>query len=51
MFKLIIDLLNADEFYGVSKEIDISKGINKYPQTLKEGFKLFKRIIKSNYKK
>lgn len=51
MFKLIIDLLNVDEFYGVSKEIDIAKGMYKYPKTLKEGFKLFKRIRKSNYKK
>ena len=45
MFKLINQMLQLDGFYGVSKEIDIVKGINKYPETIKEVFKNTKRKL------
>jgi hypothetical protein len=47
MIKTVIDLLNLDEFYGVSKDIDIAKGKYKYPQTLIEAKQLLKRLWKS----
>jgi len=47
MFKLIYDMLTLEEFYGVSEEIDIVKGINKYPTTMEELFKNAKRKILS----
>jgi len=43
MIKEIIELLEVDSFYGKSKNIDIAKGINKVPMTLKEGFEQLKR--------
>ena len=43
---IVIKLLNIDEFYGVSKTIDIAKGKNKLPQSLKEGFEQIKRKTK-----
>lgn len=43
MFELIIQGLSIDDLYGVSKEIDIAKGINKMPLTFKEGWKQHKR--------
>jgi hypothetical protein len=42
----ILKLLNIDKFYGVSKNIEIAKGKNKLPETIKEGFKQVKRHIK-----
>ena len=42
----ILKLLNIDEFYGVSENIEIAKGKNKLPETIKEGFKQVKREIK-----
>lgn len=47
MIKNVIDLLNFDDFYGVSQDIDIAKGKYKYPETIKEGKLLLKRIWKS----
>jgi hypothetical protein len=47
MIKTVIDLLNLEEFYGVSEDIDIAKGKYKYPQTIKEAKQLLKRIWKS----
>jgi hypothetical protein len=47
MIKNVIDLLNLGDFYGVSEDIDIAKGKYKYPQTIKEGKLLLKRIWKS----
>ena len=44
MVGYIVDLLNIDDYYGISKEIDIAKGINKMPQTFKEGWERRKRI-------
>ena len=34
MIQLIIQLLALDEFYGVSKNIDIAKGVNALPKTI-----------------
>lgn len=47
MIKTIIDLLNLDDLYNISDEIDFAKGKYKYPQTLKEAKLLLKRIWKS----
>jgi hypothetical protein len=43
---LTLKLLNIDEFYGVSETIEIAKGKNKLPQSLKEGFEQIKRKTK-----
>lgn len=48
MFKLIHDMLQLDKFYGVCDEIDVLKGINKYPDTIKEAMEIAKRKIMSN---
>ena len=40
---IAIKLLNIDNFYGKSETIEIAKGKNKLPETLKEGFKQIKR--------
>lgn len=42
MIQLIIQLLALDEFYGVSKNIDIAKGVNALPKG-KDIFKTVKR--------
>lgn len=47
MVKNIIDLLNTMDFYGVSKNIDIAKGIYSIPTTFNDGKKQIKRIWKS----
>ena len=39
----LIEMLQIGNHYGVSKNIDIAKGINKMPQTFKEGWKQYKR--------
>ena len=44
MIKTLIDLLNVDEFYGISKNVDIAKGLYKKPTTFKETKELIKRI-------
>lgn len=43
MIQLIIQLLALDEFYGVSKNIDIAKGVNALPKGIKEIYKQAKR--------
>lgn len=43
---IILKLLNLSDFYNVSKNIDIAKGENKLPQSLKEGYEQIKRKIK-----
>lgn len=45
MIKDIIDLLNTNEFYGVSENIDIAKGKYKMPETWKDTFKYIKRTL------
>lgn len=47
MMKQIIDLLNEEEYYGVSKNVDIAKGMYKIPYMWKDGWKQLKRIWKS----
>lgn len=44
MIKTLIDLLGADDYYGVSKNVDIAKGLYKKPSTLKETKELLTRI-------
>lgn len=44
MLKNIIELLQED-LYGVSKTIDIAKGINKAPETWKEARENLKRRL------
>jgi len=46
MIKHILDLLALDEFYGQSELIEIAKGKNEIPTTIKQGFKQLKRQIK-----
>jgi hypothetical protein len=43
MIKDIIDLLTIEEYYGVSKTIDIAKGKYEYPATWKGLWKNIKR--------
>ena len=50
MIKHILDFLQLDEFYGVSKNIDIAKGYYEIPTTIKGAKKQIKRIIKSKTK-
>ena len=39
----IIEMLQLDKMIGVSKNIDIAKGVNKIPTSLSEGFEQLKR--------
>tara|TARA_R110000744_G_scaffold46212_5_gene102353 strand:+ start:162 stop:302 length:141 start_codon:yes stop_codon:yes gene_type:complete len=43
---IVIKLLNIDNFYGIDEVIEIAKGKNKIPETIKEGFQQIKRKIK-----
>ena len=45
---MIFKLLRSSEFYGVSETIEIAKGKNKLPTTLKQGLEQLKR--KSKFK-
>lgn len=45
MIKNTIDLLSMGEYYGVTKRIDVAKGLNEIPPNWKDVFKLIKRII------
>lgn len=47
MIKNILDLLSLDNYYGVSKNIDIAKGYYQIPKSFSEGKKQLKRVIKS----
>jgi hypothetical protein len=42
---IFIKLLNLDNFYGQTENIEIAKGKYKLPTTLKEGYKQIKREI------
>lgn len=44
MIPKIIDLLQSNDFYGVSKEVDIAKGKNEYITSLKDGKNKIKRV-------
>ena len=43
MFDLILKCLDLGELRGVSKEIDIAKGVNKLQTTFKGSWKQYKR--------
>jgi len=45
MIDLILKMLALDKMYGVSKNIDIAKGVNKLPLTFREGWEQRKRKI------
>tara|TARA_R110001632_G_scaffold181154_1_gene301234 strand:- start:290 stop:442 length:153 start_codon:yes stop_codon:yes gene_type:complete len=50
MIDLILKMLDIDDkMHGVSKNIDIAKGVNKLPMTFREGWKQYKRKINGNY--
>jgi hypothetical protein len=40
---IVLKLLNIDEFYGVSENIEIAKGKYKMPESFKEGIEQVKR--------
>ena len=42
--KELIEILNMDTFYGVSKDYDIAKGVNRYPATFKQKLERNKRL-------
>lgn len=46
MLDNILYILNLDDFYGVSENIDIAKGKYKLPQSFKKAWKQRKRTAK-----
>lgn len=44
MIKNIIDILQRDDYYGISHSLDIAKGKYQIPKTWKDVKNLFKRI-------
>lgn len=46
MIKKLLDLLLSLDHYGQSEVIEIAKGKNELPNTLKKGIKHIKRQIK-----
>jgi len=44
MIRTLLDLLRADDYYGVDPLIDFAKGSHKAPITIKEAKQLAKRI-------
>jgi len=44
MIKNIIDLLVLEDYYGVSRNIDVAKGKYSIPTSIKSGLKQIKRI-------
>lgn len=48
---MILEMLRLDNFYNEDETIEIAKGKNKLPESLKEGFKQFKRELKCRRKK
>jgi len=51
MITQIIQLLQSQEWYGVSDTVEIAKGKNQYNQTLTQVAKQYKRAYKSWRKK
>jgi hypothetical protein len=49
MIKNVIDILNANEFYGVSQRVEIAKGKYKYPTRFRDLWKKFVRYYKTKY--
>ncbi len=46
MIKNILELLNFQEYLGVSENIEIAKGKYKIPKNVSEAFNQFKRDLK-----
>lgn len=46
MIGIILDILQMDEFYGISKEIEIAKGKNKLCTNWRESWNQLKRAKK-----
>ena len=46
MIKHILDILKIDDFYGKTEFIDIAKGRNEIPKTVREAYKQGKRKLK-----
>lgn len=44
MIEILIQLLEFNDYEGISKNIDIAKGVNKTPMTFKEGWERRKRL-------
>ena len=42
----MFEILRLNEFYGESEAIEIAKGRNELPLTLKKGFKQLRRELK-----
>jgi hypothetical protein len=49
MIKNVIDILNTNEFYGVSERVEIAKGKYKYPTTFRDLWKKFVRYYKMKH--
>jgi hypothetical protein len=47
MIRNILDLLQLDEFYGKTENIEIAKGKYQLPATIKEAYKQAKRELKN----
>jgi hypothetical protein len=49
----ILKILEIDDFYGISKEIDIAKGVYKMPTRFREAKSIAKRkyLAKKHYGK
>ena len=43
---MILELLRLDEWHNVSENVEIAKGKNELPLTLRKGYKQFKRDLK-----
>lgn len=43
MIQIIVELLNNDSLWGYSEVIDIAKGKNQYPKSIKEAYNKFKK--------
>jgi len=46
---IVLKLLNIDEFYGISENIEIAKGKYKLPLTFKQAFSQLKRKNKMRW--
>lgn len=49
LIRQVIELLQTDDWYNVSKEVDIAKGKNQLITKPSELIKQAKRIIKAKY--
>ena len=47
MIRNILDLLQLDEFYGKTENIEIAKGKYQLPKTIKQAYKQGKRQLKN----